>query len=179
MNKRQRPDVETIKRLLSYDPATGILRWKVTKGAVRAGNWAGCPNFEGYTILKVNGYCTYGHRVAWVIHFGEWPDGQIDHVDGNKSNNAIENLRIASIAENAWNMPVSKQSKTGFKGVTVDRGSGLYAAKIRYTINGVTKFESLGKFDTPEEAAHAYNKAAIIRHGEFARLNPVGGNYAR
>jgi hypothetical protein len=94
---------------------------------------------------------------------------QIDHIDGNGLNNCSSNLRIVTLAQNQYNQKLSKNNKSGFKGVYWDREFGKWRANIRF--NG--KLKHLGRFDDPIEAAKAYNDAALEYFGEFARLNPV------
>lgn len=97
----------------------------------------------------------------------------VDHINGDPLDNRRENLRVCSNSENQRNRGVSKNSSTGYKGVCFHKQSGKYRAQIRH--QGAR--HTIGQFPTPEEAAHAYNKASISLHGEFAVLNPVGGCY--
>ncbi len=141
---------ERLKELLSYDPETGIMKWKVNKGAVRAGQIAGNAT-RGYLQLTVDQHSTFLHRFIWLYVYGKWPDGNIDHIDGNRLNNRIFNLRDVSQAMNIQNeRKPRKNNKSGFLGVKASRG--LWKAEI--SINGKTKF--IGRFKTPEEAHFAY-----------------------
>lgn len=103
---------------------------------------------------------------------GSWPTNQVDHVDRNKLNNRMNNLREATNAQNSYNRTNGRNS-TGFKGVSFHKRQGKYTARIMK--DGISV--SLGAFDDPQHAAHAYNKAAIQMHGEFACLNPIGADY--
>ncbi len=98
-----------------------------------------------------------------------------DHANGNKIDNRRENLRICMQRENMRNQKLPRHNSTGYKGVHRVRTTGRFAAQI--TIND--HCHQIGSFDTADEAAHAYNKAAIECHGEFARLNVPGLPYER
>jgi hypothetical protein len=142
-----------LHELISYDPETGIMRWRVNKGAVKAGQVAGNPN-RGYLQLMVDGHPTFVHRFIWFYVYGKWPDGNIDHIDGNRSNNRLRNLRDVTQSMNIQNeIKPRSNNKSGFLGVKANRG--LWKAEI--SVNGKTKF--LGRFKTPEEAHHVYIEA--------------------
>ena len=112
----------------------------------------------------------YVHRLLWQMFVGPIPDDkQIDHIDRDRSNCKLENLRLASRSQNAQNSKGCRLNKTGYRGVTkVARNS--YEVRIR-TSGG--KRIRVGVFNTKEEAAIAYNQAAREHHGEFANLNQV------
>jgi hypothetical protein len=105
------------------------------------------------------------HRLAWVLAHGENPpaDKQIDHINKKRDDNRLSNLRLASGTENRINGRLSPRNSTGMRGVYPMRGR--YAARIK-CLDGRRHF--LGSFDTPEQAHHAYMKAAKALHGEFA-----------
>lgn len=147
-----------LHELLSYDPETGVMRWRVNKGPVKAGDVAGNPT-RGYLQLMVDGHMTFVHRFIWFYVHGTWPIGNIDHIDGNRSNNRIANLRDVSQAMNIQNERKPRSNnKSGFLGVKANRG--LWKAEI--SINGKTKF--LGRFKTPEEAHQVYVEAKRRLH---------------
>ena len=106
------------------------------------------------------------HR--FIMNLSE-TDGFCDHADLDKLNNQKHNLRIASNGQNQKNKNVQKNNKTGLKGVGFHKASGRYRATIRYNCTTI----NLGYFKCKKEAAIAYNKAALLYHGEFARLNDV------
>lgn len=180
--KHPLPTIAELRRHFVYNPITGSITIRAREGDdpyIRAfnrryaGNVVGSVMNVGYRWIKVPGHGSYlGHRIAWALHYGEWP-GELDHRDGNKLNNAIDNLRPATRAQNAHNRRVPNQ--TGFKGVKVGyvtvAGVPRWYAQLS-TPNGGTRH--LGVYDTPELAAEAYAKEARKVHGEFA-LTPVGG----
>jgi hypothetical protein len=102
------------------------------------------------------------HRLAWLYVHGEWPTGQIDHINGVKSDNRIQNLRPATCAENNRNVVKSHRSVDLPRGVR--RRGKRYEARIR---DGERQVH-LGSFATPEEASQSYQSAASKLHGAFA-----------
>ncbi len=102
------------------------------------------------------------HRVVYAIHTGEMPEF-IDHINGNKTDNRIENLRPATHAENMRNRKAYKNNKLGLKGVSQDSKNSFNA-----TIHVDGKPINLGNYDTPEKAYAAYCQAAKLYHGKFA-----------
>jgi hypothetical protein len=102
------------------------------------------------------------HRVAWMIFYGEWPNGCIDHVNGDTFDNRISNLRLATHSQNMANTR-NRRSSTGFRGVRPTE-SGTFEAQIKLGGRNV----HLGTFKTPQEAAEAFRQAAVRAHGEFS-----------
>ena len=149
-----------LRRLVDYDPETGVFRWKQQAGRANAGDVAGCLRGDGYINMIVNGRRGLAHRFAWFYVHGQWPADMIDHRNGQRSDNRIENLREADNTLNSQNMRAAKPSNaTGFLGVS--RGKdGLFNAQIG--VNGKTHW--LGKFATPEEAHETYLKAKRLLH---------------
>jgi hypothetical protein len=151
---------DEVRALLAYEAETGVLRWLPQQGNDRytqswnarfAGKQAGWLNRAiGYWYVSMLGRVFLAHRLAWLIQTGSWPENgfDVDHVDGNPSNNTFANLRLASRAENIRNQKRSKSNSSGFKGVSLYRPNGKYRASIG--VNG--RFLSLGYFATPEEA---------------------------
>jgi hypothetical protein len=117
---------------------------------------------KGYRQLPINGKGYYVHRLVWLWHHGEWPQGEIDHIDRNPANNRIENLRVVDSSGNKQNM-VHVHSGTGFRGVTFDKATGQYKAQIQHRGRNY----HLGRFDSVPEAAQAYQTARERMH-QFA-----------
>ena len=162
-----------LSKLLDYCPDTGLFTWlkrnsetkaiKIWNGRF-AGQAAGSLDDQGYVRIVVNTKFYKAHRLAWLLTYGEWPTGEVDHVDGNRSNNAIANLRDATRQQNQSNRRGSPKNKSGRKGVSWHTQRNAWQARIK--VNG--KGRHLGTFDTPEEASEAYAKAAAFHHGAFA-----------
>jgi hypothetical protein len=109
------------------------------------------------------------HRIIWAIHYGQWPDGQIDHINHDRADNRIKNLRVVSHLDNHRNMSQFKNNTTGVPGVRFDARYSSWVARITVNYKGV----HLGSYKTKEEAIAA-RKAAEIKydfhekHGEAA-----------
>lgn len=152
---------EALQRALSYDPETGIFRWKVSlRGHVRAGMVAGRPKPNGYISIKINQVDYYAHRLAHLYVTGEWPSCEIDHINRVRSDNRWANLRPATVNQQRGNTKMQSNNSAGFKGVSLHRKSGLWRARL--------SAKTIGYYRTPEDAAVAYRKAAQERFGEFA-----------
>lgn len=122
---------------------------------------------NGYKIGVICGERARAHRVIWALFNERWPLGDVDHIDGDRLNNAINNLRECSRSQNLCNKGAQSNNSTGYKGVKADKRRGTYSASIG--MNGGCRY--LGRFKTAEEAAVAYDEAAISLHGEFAKVN--------
>jgi len=160
------PPLELVHKLLDYDPEKGSFYWKDNRGRKGCmGKQAGSPH-KGYVSIHINGKDYMAHRLAWLICNGQDPGSkQIDHINGDKSDNRFANLRLATNSQNACNRSVSARNTSGFKGVSYSRKKQAWKADVR--INGAT--QHLGYFATPELAHMAYCKAAAELHGDFAR----------
>jgi hypothetical protein len=157
---------EQIDELLSYDPLTGDLRWKQRRKQIPAGALAGHIHNTGYRNVRIRGERIMAHRIAWMLHYRSWPEMNLDHKNLDKSDNRIENLRLATKAQNQANRRAHKTNKSGFKNV-VYREKNLKKWEARIATG--KKRRLIGYFDTPEEAHAAYVAEAVRLHGEFAR----------
>lgn len=161
---------ERLREVLCYSPETGLFTWKGTARGRQGGNTyigrtTGSPDHRGYCRICVDGHLYLAHRLAWLYAHGRWPAAMIDHVNGDKSDNRIANLREATMAQNKMNVCAPRTNKSGFKGVSWNSDAGKWMAYIR----AAGKSYNLGRFDTPEAAHAAYAEAAARLHGEFAR----------
>lgn len=162
---------QAVREFLAYDPATGAITWKKRPArAAAVGALATFDNGRGYLQLTLRGKRYNAHRVGWFLSYGEWPSKTIDHINGNRSDNSLENLREATYAENNRAVGLRRINKSGAKGVSYHARKRMYEAAIWVDRKKIY----LGQHATVDEAAHEYNKAAVRFHGEFAVLNPIG-----
>jgi hypothetical protein len=161
---------ERLRELLSYDPETG--GWTRIKHCARGshikvGDMAGGQDERGYLRIRVDGRKYKGHRLAFLYMTGQWPKPEIDHIDGDRTNNCWSNLREATHNENMWNMKMRRNNTSGLKGVTWHKPSRRWRAQICL----YSRRLGLGYFDTAEAAHDAYKAKAIELFGEFARTD--------
>lgn len=165
MNEKEAAlSLDEARAILAYDAGTGELTWRKSARRGWVGKPAGTPHSRGYVSVNISRRIYLAHRLAWFLHYGRWPSGQVDHRDGDRANNSIANLREATQSQNSGNMRMRPNNRCGFKGVCLDQ-NGRYQAQI--TKNG--RQRGLGRFSTPEEAHAAYVAAAKQAFGEFAR----------
>jgi hypothetical protein len=151
--------------LFSYEPATGMLRWKVARGKIKPGDLVSCKS-NGYFSVMVDGRNFKAHRIIWLLAKGEWPTDEIDHRDGNPANNKPRNLRLATSSQNKMNCKIGRRNTTGCKGVYLDKRDGRWYARVSKNRTPL----HLGRFDTKEQARAAYAAAATQHYGEFVCL---------
>ncbi len=170
------PPLADLQKRLAYDPATGTFRWKV-KAAQRApaGSVAGGRDAQGYLRVRHNGILYACHRLAWLFIHGEDPkDLEIDHINGCKSDNRAENLRLSTHGENQQNAQAYTSNKSGYKNVYWHKGKRCWVAQVK--ASGFVR--QAGGFCTAE-AAHAW--AVDMRealHGEFANHGTASATVA-
>lgn len=167
-------DVAYLRTRLDYDHITGIFHWKFSPRAGFTGRkagyrWTSKESRTAYIHITVDKVEIKAHRAAWAIFYGEWPSGDIDHINGNGTDNRIKNLRIAICSQNQANVRTRLDNTSGIKGVSWHSRAGKWAAAIQKTENGVTKRYNLGYFSSINEAAEALRLKREHLHGEFAR----------
>lgn len=162
------PSAEELRALLSYDEQTGDLRWKRVRARahrIKVGEVAGSMTDRGYLAVGIRRRQYLAHRVIWKMVTGSDPVDQIDHVDGNRTNNRLANLRPATNGQNRYNTKLAKNNKSGVKGVSWDRGR----AWVSYITAGGPQIR-LGRFKNKNDAILARCSAEAQMHGEFARI---------
>jgi hypothetical protein len=155
---------DRLKSLLHYDPDTGVFTNKVTRANAVGGEIAGYRHYaSGHWYITVDYKKYKAHRLAWLYYYGIWPE-EIDHINGNGTDNRITNLRECTHQQNGRNTKLRIDNTSGKKGVYFDKKNRKYRAYIG--INGKNRFIG-SRFDTVEEAIAARNKAEIELFGEF------------
>lgn len=157
-----------LKELLHYDRRTGLFTRRVTRGNAGKGTLVGTKSPKGYLTVEVDGHNYQLHTLAWLYVKGVWAP-QLDHKDTDKQNNRIGNLRPCTTQQNCAGRSLRKDNATGFKGVS--RVGDRFRARIRVGYLAV----DLGRYPTARAAAQAYDKAAVLHFGAFARTNKTMG----
>lgn len=166
--------VDFLRECFDCDAERGLLIWKKRPLAhfshLRqcnqtntrfAGKQGGSQSRSGYLDVHL-GRKIRVHRIIWAMHSGAWPIAFLDHINGDKTDNRVANLREATRSQNGANVGVARRNKVGLKGVSPHHN------RFRAQIKTRDKVILLGIFDTPELAHAAYAAAAIHHHGEFA-----------
>lgn len=151
-----------IRDYVGYNPVDGTFIRFNSSGGARAGDRADHPIARGYRRVHFRNKSYLAHRLAWFLHFNEWPPCLVDHINGDKGDNRICNLRLADFAQNTANRRYAGRI---MKGVTLHKQTGKYQSQIK----SYGRSYYLGLFDTPALAHAAYAEAAARLHGEFAR----------
>ena len=153
-----------LKLIVHYASDTGIFTFtQRVCNRLQVGAVAGSEKTDGYRMISIKGKKYFAHRLAWLYEYGRFPKGQIDHIDGNKSNNKISNLRDVCQSINQQNRRKARSnSLCGLLGVT-STPNGTYKARIR--LDGVQYY--LGSTKTPEEAHKLYLEAKRKLHIGF------------
>jgi hypothetical protein len=147
-----------IKEHYYYNHLTGDL-WKKYKSFSRV-----CGHLHsGYLYIKICDKQYYIHRICWMLYYGSFPNNEIDHIDRNRLNNKLENLREATKQQNMMNKSKYNNNSSGFKGVYFRKDLKKWAAYIQFN----KKRTCLGHYLTKEEASAAYQKKAAELFGEF------------
>lgn len=167
--KLSQPSPAYLAECFSYDRGTGVIRWSdrprghfgneaayKTHQRTKAGNVAGClDESTGYLVIGLSRQILYAHRVAWALMHGAWPPQNIDHIDGNKTNNREINLRCVPQADNARNASMSRNNLSGVSGVSFAKREGKWRARVMHNYRDI----HCGYFATKEEAIDARQRA--------------------
>ena len=155
---------ERIDELFEFDPLVGFTN-RTSRGRACAGCRAGYIDVHGYRRIVIDYVKYYEHHLVWFYVHGEWPS-ELDHKNGIRSENGIDNLRPATRSNNVANSN-RVTGISGLKGAYLNRHTMHWFSKIQLGVHTV----HLGTFNSPEEAAEAYRVAAERHHGEFALHN--------
>ncbi|EMM2094604.1 MULTISPECIES: HNH endonuclease [Enterobacteriaceae] len=159
-----------LKEILEYSPESGVFIWKVCRGTTKAGDIAGSIKVRGYLDIKINKKLYKAHRLAWFYMYGVWPANLIDHINGNRSDNRLCNLREATHKENCRNQRMYKNNKSGVKGVNWNKTGRKWLAAC--AVDG--KRYHLGMFEDISEAEKTIKDFREKYHGEFAKHEVTG-----
>ena len=151
---------ERIRELVKYNTLTGAFVRGAGGHGVKRGSIAGSPNGHGYLRISVDGRKYGAHQLAWLYVYGQWPERDIDHVNRDRADNRIANLRLADRRQNNANL--AGWAGAGLKGAY--RSGRFWRAQIQ--VDGRKRY--LGTFPTAEAAHNAYCLAASTAFGEFA-----------
>jgi len=157
---------ERLREVLRYDAATGVFRWHIKPcHQMNAGDVAGAKHCAGYVQMRVLGRVYLAHRLAWLYVTNQWPEGLIDHANGDRSDNRFSNLRLVTRSQNAANASCHRDSASKIKGVYWSRQRHRWRAEICVSGRRI----HIGLYDSKDAAAAAYSAAATQHFGEYAR----------
>ena len=148
--------IELIYKYLSYDSKTGNLYQNKKRPKVQVGSIAGCVTPTGYRYIQLEGIKYPAHHIVWLIEKGSLPQKVLDHIDGNRLNNHITNLREATVKQNCENRKAQRNNKTGYKGVSFNNRLQKYVAQIQHNYQPIY----IGIYKTAYEAHLAYEAKA-------------------
>ena len=169
---RSEVTADYIRSILDYNEQTGLFAWKIQSGRSSVGKLAGTPD-KGYIKIGFGNKIYCAHRLAWIWKNGSWPTGQIDHINGNTSDNRIKNLRDVDCSGNQQNLqgPKKRKRHRGHLGVTWVESRNKWLAQIG--IDGKTY--NLGRYKVENEAAAVYQHVKAVLHpcSQVACNNPA------
>jgi hypothetical protein len=150
-----------VNQLFEY--RDGELYWKVKSSKkILIGEKSGAKRKDGYCLTGINGKGYLNHRLIFLMHHGYLPEC-LDHIDGNRLNNKIKNLRPATMTQNAYNSKLKKDNSSGVKGVSWHKQANKWQVRVR--ING--KRKNFGVFDNLELADLVAQEIRNKYHGAF------------
>ena len=156
-------DQEELKRILHYNPETGIFTWKITKGGNKPNSIAGAKDKLGYISISIKSKLYKAHRLAFLYMNGELPPSSVDHINGNPSDNSWQNLRLCSQKQNTWNQIGHGKY---YKNVYLVKGGRKKPFNIKIEVDGIVK--SFGYYETAEEADEVATLLRDLLHGEYS-----------
>jgi hypothetical protein len=166
VKKFQLPDANKLRELFDYNAMTGTLSWRIsTNNRVKAGDPIKTKYRAGHLAVSIDGVRYLAHRVIWKMTTGEDPVDQIDHIDGDASNNSFANLRESDQSQNRMNSRKNSNNTSGVKGISYHKATN----KWRATVGNGYASKQIGIFDDFQSAVEACNLARAEMHGDFAR----------
>lgn len=157
-----------VEQLLRYDPDTGYLYWRVKRRGRFARPGAIAGHVGRYVMICIDCEHYPAHHLVWLMHHGYVPD-EIDHIDQDKHNNRLSNLRLCDRSANMGNVVKRCNNTSGYKGVWFAKHANKWRASIKVGYKAI----HIGYFNEIVDAARAYNKSAVSHFGEFACLNEI------
>lgn len=154
-----------LKSQLNYCMETGKFTRNMRTRKFKQGAECGTLRSSGYVIISIDRVLYRAHRLAWLYVTGEWPSDEMDHVNGDRSDNRFVNLRVCNRSQNGFNKGVRRDSGVGVKNVLYYKDWGKYCVRIR--VSG--KDYNYGPFSSIDEASSVAAHAQTIHHQEFAR----------
>lgn len=154
---------EIARQFLSYDPDSGSLTWLISRGTVKAGSSVCRVSNRGYLTVKLLGKTYQAHRIAWLITYGEWPI-TIDHINRQRTDNRLVNLRNATQQQNMCNVPRKRTNTSGVRGVSWQSQSRKWQVEVK--ADGKRYY--LGSYRDIELAELVASEARIKLHKEYA-----------
>lgn len=158
MQQNNRVTQDRLKNQLNYNPRTGDFTWQAARSGVKLGSTAGAYTLNGYRNIQIDCERVMSHQLAWLYVYGRWPDDQIDHINGIRDDNRIENLRDVTHTENMHNQKRPKNNRSGVVGVS---WAGGRSDKWYATICVHRKFINLGHYEDFFEAVCARKSAEL------------------
>lgn len=158
MAYKKLPSVDELKNAFAYDADTGIITWKVSRGGkaikgARAGGLKG----DGYRRIDCGGATYFEHRVVWALYYGDYPTLDIDHINGDRTDNRIANLRLVTMRQNQQNLKWHRKGRL----VGASYNKEMKKWKSQISINGETKH--IGYYPSEQSAHEAYVRVAEAR----------------
>lgn len=149
--------VERLRQEFTYDAASGVIR---SLSGRAKGRIEGAKSPNGYLKLRLDGVNLYAHRVAWALVHGSWPENDIDHINGERDDNRLSNLRALKRHENLQNMRKRRPGRSGVRGITWDKQTQTWRAQL----SAQGKRINIGRFRDKEMAEQAYLEAKRLHH---------------
>lgn len=167
------PSRDRLMEMLNYNPDDGVFTWRVAPSPfIAPGAVAGAVQSGGYRQINLDHVSYMAHRLAWFIVYSAWPDDSIDHINRNRLDNRIKNLRQCSRRENMQNTPVARNNTSGVKGVDRRvRPNGTVVWRARIGLDG--RSMCLGYYSTREAAVAARSEVEASIHP----LSPLATTY--